>query len=187
MPPQARAQRPARNAPVQFGHLAFLGQQGSAITGTHQALDRVVVVQLDPRLRIQPGGSEPLCGHPRQLGAAVIENQRSLPQPGRCNPGRRLPVGRHVGQDRVAPPGGDLDALARHLRQSHQADIQGAFAQPQQGSLGGQHLHLHIDAWMCHPQVLQCLGQQVGDGAGRGAQAHPTGQAFDLAPHFIQG
>ncbi|MCY1461787.1 hypothetical protein D9M71_794820 [compost metagenome] len=35
-------------------------------------------------------------------------------------------------------------------------------------------------------QVLQRLRQQVGDGTGGSAQAHPPGQAFDLPAHFVQ-
>lgn len=57
LPPQPWAQRPARNAPVQFGGLAFLRQQRRAVPGPDQAFDRIVVVQLDPRLGVQPAAA----------------------------------------------------------------------------------------------------------------------------------
>lgn len=40
----------------------FAGQQGSAITGGHQALDRIVVVELDARRGLLSAQGEPLRG-----------------------------------------------------------------------------------------------------------------------------
>jgi hypothetical protein len=65
---------PARPPPL-------LRQQGRPIPGADQALDRIVVVQLDPRLGVQPRCCKPLPVTRDSCGA-VVENQRPLRQPG---------------------------------------------------------------------------------------------------------
>ncbi|KAG1081962.1 hypothetical protein G6F40_015309 [Rhizopus arrhizus] len=56
-----------------------------------------------------------------------------------------------------------------------------------QGFLRGQHGDLHVDAGVVAAQCFQGLRQQVGDGAGRGAQPYTAGQALHLALHIVQG
>ncbi|MCY1523205.1 hypothetical protein D9M68_580930 [compost metagenome] len=161
-------------------------QQRGAVVRGHQAFDRVVVVQLDARARIQAGGGEPFGRQARQPRAGIVQDQGPLGQPGRGDARGRAPAGGQEGHDRVAPPRPQHQAVQGRLRQRHQPHVQGSVGQAQQGFLRRQHGDLHVDAGMVASQCFQGLRQQMGDGAGRGAQPHASGQALYLALHVIE-
>ena len=98
---------------------------------------------------------------------------------------RLTPDGSVVDEKNYVVVGGNSDSIGNYLGQRHQADVQRALTQARQGSLGGQHLHLHVDARMRLTQVRQGFGQQMGDGPGGGPQAHTPGQPLHLSTHLV--
>jgi hypothetical protein len=168
------------------GRRGFVRQQHGAVARGHQALDRVVVVQLDARARVQAGGGEPFRRLARQPGAGIVQDQRPFGQPGGSDARGRAPAGGQEGHDRVAPPRPQHQAFERRLGQGHQPHVQRSVGQAQQGFLRSQHGDLHVDPRMIASQRFQGLRQQVGDGAGGGAQPHAPGQALHLPLHVVE-
>lgn len=52
LPPQRRLQGPHDDACIGQGCSGFVRQQGGAVTGGHQAFDRIVVIELDAWSRV---------------------------------------------------------------------------------------------------------------------------------------
>ena len=76
----AAAWRCAGRAAARWPHGA-----AARVAGGHQALDGVVVIELDARARVQAGGGEPFGGQARQPRAGVVQDQRTFGQPAGVN------------------------------------------------------------------------------------------------------
>ena len=183
-PPRGAA-RADGDAVVARPGLRFFGQQRRAVARGDERPDGVVVVELDARPAVDAGRGEPFGGQAVEPRGSVVHDQRPLGQPLRRQPLGRLPGRRQEGQDGLAPQRRDVHAAHRRLRQRHHRQFQAPGGEPGHAFVGGEHLHVHVDAGVVAGQPLERRRQQVRDGARRGAHPNPAGLAGELAPDFL--
>src|SRR5471032_84453 len=184
--PQRRAQRTHDNAPVGQWRSGLMGQQRCAITCRDQALDCVVVVELNARRRVVTAGREPLRSQTRETRGCVVKNERLSREPRRRDASRTSPMCRHEGHDGVATPGLYRESSHRRLRQSDQPNIQRSIGQSGQRFMRSEYRNLNVDSGMVLAQHLERLRQQVRDRAGRRTEPHASGEPFHLAVNIVQ-
>lgn len=147
-PPQRRAQRTHDNAAVRLRCSSLMRQQRGAITRRYQALDGIVVIELNARRGMVSSYGKPLRRQTRETRGCVIENEGSSSEPFRPNASRARPMRWHKGHHGVAPPRLYHEASRRRLRQSDQADIQRAIRQSGQCFVRGEYRDLNVDSRM---------------------------------------
>jgi len=79
-----------------------------------------------------------------------------------------------------APQRSDMNTAHRRLRQRHDRQVEAACGEPGHAVVGGQHLHVHVDAGMVPGKTFERGRQQVRNGACRGTHPHAARLAGEL-------